>query len=169
MRTVLSSDQLACLSSPASNAVFTALRGLQRASAAEVARKVNRTPATVLYHLHRLEECDLAREVEKRPGKRKPEAVFAPSADRYELPRDDDSRELRVRAVQAGLRQAIRGWEKASESQAGPMHIIRAHLRMKPEDYRRFEEMLNEAARFAVEHEDPGGELLHWSSVVYPD
>lgn len=169
MPTVLSAIQLECLASPACSTVFMVVRAMGRASAAEVANRIGRSPATVTYHLRRLLEAELIRVIEKRAAKRKPEAIYGPTDERYELPAGKEVRALRVKAVQAGLRQAIRGWERASLKGSGSMQVIRAQVRLKPEDQKKLEAMLEAASRFAKENESPDGELHAWTSVIYPD
>ena len=63
----LTASQLKCLASPTCNDVLQALRALGEASAAEVARRVHRSPATIHYHLKCLVECGLVREAYRRP------------------------------------------------------------------------------------------------------
>lgn len=165
----LTPEQLECLASPACSSVFRALRALGRASANEIASKVERSAATVIYHLRRLEDSGLIAVVERRAARRKPEAVYEPASAAFELPEGDEMRDLRVRAVQAGLRHAMRGWEKASRIDSGSMQVIQAQIRLKPDDQAKFEAMIEEASRFAKEHESEEGVLHHWSSVVYPE
>ena len=107
----LTPEQLECLASPACSSVFRALRALGRASANEIASKVERSAATVIYHLRRLEESGLIEIVERRAAKRKPEAIYEPKGWSFELPHGPEVRDLRVRAVQAGLRHAVRDGE----------------------------------------------------------
>ena len=165
----LNEAQLACLASPACSTVFTILRGLGRASASEIATKVGKSAATVIYHLRRLEDAGLIEIVERRAAKRKPEAIYQSVEARYERPPGRESRELKVRAVQASLRLASRGWERASLAESGSMHIIRAQIRLSAEDLRQFESMLEAASKFAIGHEAADGVLHYWTSVVYPD
>ncbi len=165
----LTPEQLECLASPACSSVFRALRALGRASANEIASKVERSAATVIYHLRRLEASGLIIIVERRAAKRKPEAIYEPKGSSFELPHGAEARDLRIRAVQAGLRHAMRGWEKASRLESGSMQVIQAQIRLKPEDQAKFEAMIEEASRFAKAHETEEGVLHHWSSVVYPE
>jgi DNA-binding transcriptional ArsR family regulator len=171
----LSAAQMKCLASPMCNAVVQALRALGQASAAELAKSIGRSPATVHYHLRSLLECSLVREAGRRPTARKPEAVFELAAPRLKFPKvepDSAEGELARRAVAAGLRQVIRGYEKAATDQTGKegmLHVLRAQIRLKRADAERFLEMLEAASRFAEENRTEQGTLLHWSSVVYPD
>lgn len=169
MRATLTPEQLECLASPACSGVFFAVRSLGKATAKEVGAKTNRSPATVLYHLGRLTQTGLVHVVEKRAAVRKPEAVFEATSQRFELPRDAETKRLRVKTVQAGLRQAIRGWERAAEEDAGPAHVITTQCRLSAEDAREFERLIEKAASFVRERESSEGILIHWSSVVYPD
>lgn len=166
---VLTESQLECLASPSCGAVFRSLRAAGQATAAELAVQVERSPATVIYHLRRLEEVGLAEIVERRPAVRKPEAVYRPTDTRFRLPEDQSTKELRIKTVQAGLRHAMRGWERAANAGAPSMHVIQAQLRLRPDDLRRFEAMIEEASRFAIEHEAPDGDLITWSNLIFPN
>lgn len=166
---VLNEEQLACLASPACGTVFRALRALGRGTANELAVKVERSAATVIYHLRRLEEVGLVEIVERRPAVRKPESVYQPTDTRFRLPEDERTRELRIRTVQAGLRYSMRGWERAARTGAKGMHVIQAQLRLRPEDAEQFLRLIEEASKFAIENENPQGDLISWSSLVFPN
>ena len=171
----LNAAQLRCLASPACNDVVRALRSLEQASATELAASVGRSPATVHYHLKCLMDCSLVREAFRRPTARKPEAIYELAATRLKLPQvapDSAEGELARRAIIAGLRQTIRGYERAAIAQTGEerrIQVLRTQLRLKPEDAERFMEMIEAASKFAEEHRSDEGVLLHWSSVVYPE
>lgn len=170
----LSAAQLKCLASPACNDVLQALRAMGQASAREIAGRLNRSPATVHYHMKCLIDCGLVREAFRRPTKRKPEAVFELVSTRLRLPRvapDSEEGVLARQAVAAGLRQVMRGYEKAAASPTvgRPPHVLRAQIRLQPADLERFLEMLEAASRFANEHRVEDAPLMHWSSVVYPE
>jgi len=171
----LTLPQLKCLASPACSAIYAALRALGQASAAEIGRSVGRSPATVHYHVKCLLESGLVREAFRRPTMRKPEAVFEPVTQRLRLPKPDPEtgvNEYARRAVVAGLRQVMRGYERAaretSEDSRG-IHVLRAQLRLKPADLDRFLEMLEAASKCAEENRAEEEPLTHWSSVCYPD
>ena len=171
----LTLPQLKCLASPACNAIYVALRGLGQASAAEIGRSVGRSPATVHYHVKCLLESGLVREAFRRPTTRKPEAVFEPAAQRVRLPKtgpDSGVSEYARRAVVAGLRQVMRGYERAAREtseESGGIHVLRAQLRLKPADLDRFVEMIEAASKFAEANRTEEEAITHWSSICYPD
>lgn len=167
-KVVLSKDQLQCLSSPACSDVFFALRSVGEATAKELSVRLDRTPATVLYHLGRLERAGLARITERRAAVRKPEAVYRPTSDRFDLPADESLRDLKVKTVQSGLRRAIRGWERAAEADAGPMHVIATQARLSESDARELMRMIDAAAEFMRQNQTPDGAVIHWTSTLYP-
>jgi len=164
----LTATQLDLLASPACADAFMAVIGMGKATAKEVAAKVNRTPATALYHLARLEKAGLIFEVEKRPAVKKPEGVYQATSTEYELPKDPETRGHRTRAVVAGLRQVIRGWEKSSEHDLPHRHILRASIRLKEADAQELVRRLEAISEFVKEKQGEEGELLSWASVLYP-
>lgn len=172
---VLTAEQLKCLTSPACNDVVVALRTLEPASATEIASKLDRSPATVLYHLRRLLDCSLVREVGRRPTARKPEAVFALAARRFRLPEPKPGSPEEMyqhQAVLAGLRRVMRGYEKAASAAPSgerSLQVIRAQIRLTPEDTKRFLQMIESASQFAEENRAEEAPILHWSSILYPD
>lgn len=175
MQSVLSADQLRSLGSPACQQVFSALRALKPASAREVAKQIGKSPATAAYHLTELTRVGLVREAGKRPSGRRPETLYEPTADRLSLPKpgtDPLVSSLTRKAVLAGLRHAMHGYERAAEKglgETGLIHIIRASVRLSPEDANRFIDLIAEANRFAAERQAAGGVLIQWSSLVYPE
>ncbi len=172
---VLSARQLECLASPACSDVVEALRTLEPASATEIARKIKRSPATALYHLRRLLECSLIREAGRRPTARRPEVVFALAATRLRLPESAPGSPEEIftrRAVVAGLRRVIRGYERAAAAPPADettFQVIRAQVRLSPENADRFLELIESANRFAEKNRAEGAPVLHWTSVLYPD
>lgn len=164
----LTAEQLDLIASPACADVFTTVIGLGRATAKEVAIKTNRTPATALYHLRRLEEVGLVNIVDRRPAVKKPEAVYQASSREYELPRDAESKSARTRAVVAGFRQLIRGWERASEAEEPYRHILRASVRLSPQDVAEVVRRLEEINDYIKDRQREDGVLLSWTSAIYP-
>lgn len=174
----LNSQQLACLASPIRNQTFMTLRRMGTASARELAEEMGRTPASTHYHVKELLAAGLIREQGRRPTARKPEAIYEPVEKTYQLPNLREQPELASitrRAVTAGLRSTIRGYEaaaaKAQEDQSlrEYMHVIRAAVRLSPDDAQAFMAMIESASKFAREHDTRDGVRLHWSSLVFPD
>ena len=166
---------LKCLASPACNDVVRALRSLGQGTASEVGAAINHSAATAHYHLKQLLKCGLVKEAGKRPSARKPVVVFEIAAKRLKLPRvipGSVESEYARRAVMAGLREVMRGYEKAAKSITPdycPMQILRAEIRLSEQDERIFLELLESASRFANANRIEEGRVLNWSSVVYPN
>lgn len=170
---ILTADQLRALASPARNEVFSRLCSLEQASVGELARSLGRSPESVHYHVKGLLEVGLAREAFKRAGVKKPESVYEPVSRRLRLPRQDEPEiaELSRRAVAAGVRQMLRGFLEASEAAGADrrgFQVIRANLRLKPEDAEEFFRMLNAASEFAREREVADGVRMSWTSMAFP-
>lgn len=166
----LSAEQLRTLASPERGEVFARLCALREASVGDIARSLGKKPEAVHYHVKALVKVGLAKESFKRPGVKKPETVYTPVSTQVRLPMDDrpEIRELRQKAVAAGLRQVLRGYLEASERGAKETHVLRVNVRLAEEDRRAFMEMLEAAAKFAQERRVEEGPRLLWSSVVYP-
>lgn len=173
----LNSQQLTCLASPTRNQVFMSLRKLGRASARELAEDLGRDPELLHYHLKSLLKAGLIRESGRRPTARKPEAVYESTATRYRLPDLDKQPELASitrKAVAAGMRESLRKYLSAAERAEGEpelrsfMHIIRAGVRLSPEDAQEFMRLIESASEFAKDHERKDGVRLQWASLVSP-
>lgn len=166
----LNEAQLTALASPVRNEVFARLCALREASVGDVARSLGRKPEAVHYHMKALVAVGLARESFKRPGVKKPEVVYEPVSVTVRLPKDNrpEIRELRRKAVAAGLRQVVRGYLEASERGGEDLHVLRVNVRLSEEDRREFFERLEAAAKFAQERRVEEGSRLMWSSVVFP-
>ena len=170
----LNVSQLKCLASPACSTVVQALMALHQASATDIARAISRSPATVHYHLNSLLDCSLIREAFRRSTARRPEAVYEFVAGDLKLPAAEPHSvegALTRRAVIAGLRQVMRGYEsaaKAPRTEDAITHVLRAQIRLSAEDAQRFIGMLEAASKFAADNRLDEGALLHWCSILYP-
>jgi predicted ArsR family transcriptional regulator len=166
---VLTAQQLVCLATPASTQAMSCLTSLGRASASQLAKGLNRSPATAIYHLRKLERVGLAKVVATRATGRRPEVVYAPAAERLTLP--DEASEidhLVTRSVLAGLREAMRGFAAAPGRRQ--KHVVRCQMRLTNEDAAHFFAMLEAATQFASARRlERGGVLLAWNSVVFPE
>ena len=179
---VLTAEQLRALASPVRNEVYARLRALGRASAGDLGGELGRSAEAVHYHLRELVRVGLIREAFRRPTQRKPESVFEPTADSVRLPDPRKSpkiAELNRRAVLAGMRMVMRGYDAASRRAArapraaepdGRIHVVRLNVRLAEQDARELFRRIEEIARFADERRAPEGAgiRLHWHSVVYP-
>lgn len=164
--TVLTTEQLRCLASPVRNEVYSTLRSLGRASVREIAESLGRKPASIHYHVGALETAGLIREVDRRAGPRRPEAIFESALAGAQLPNTDNPEisKLVRGAVLARLRQSMRQFERAAIEGRSPRAIVSASLRLKPEDVATFEAMLEAAAQFAIQARSPEGTPILWTS-----
>ena len=171
---VLNEEQLACLASPVRNRVHGTLRELGEASGRQIGEAIGKSPETVHYHLKALERAGLIEESARRPAPKKPESTYRPASLRLTLPSADADpkiRQLMTKAVSAGMRQFVKGYEKSAASEGSParlFNVLRANIQLRSEHMDRFMEMIEEAGRFAVEHRDASGEAVQWLSAVYP-
>lgn len=138
-RTVLTTAQLRCLSSPLRERTFSAIRALARASAGQIAEATGIPLKRLYYHLHALEEAELIRIVETRQGRGKEEAFYEATADRFSLPdvsTDTGVRKVVADNVSAMLRQLARQHAEALDHPelAGLLDILRTSLQLDPAD-----------------------------------
>lgn len=173
----LNAEQLACLASPARNEVLTQLRGMGRGSASEVAKALGKKPEAIHYHLKALVVAGLASVAYRRPAPKKPESVYEPVGTALQLPPPNAGPEIAAlarKAVKAGFAATVRGYLEAAEAAEqdlavrSQMHLIRANLRLSPEDTQTFLKLIETANTFASEHRTEEGTRLVWSSAVYP-
>lgn len=173
----LTAEELACLASPARNEVFMQLRTLGQASIGDVARVMGRKPETVHYHVKALLAAGLVREAFRRPGIKKPEAVYESVGAKYRLPspaKDAQIAGLIRKSVAAGLRQTTRGFLAAAKAaETSPetqklLDVVRLNARLSPEDARELMRRIGEVVKFADEHRQEDGVRLVWSSLLYP-
>lgn len=178
LATFLTAEQLSCLASPVRSETFTVIRSLGEASVREVAESMDRSPEAVQYHVRALLRVGLIVEKFRRPTGHKPESVYAAATASIQLPDLKTTPELAPltrKAVVAGLRQTIRGYQAAAEAaEQNPrvregMSVIRATLRLRPDDAEVFFSLIEKALHFAKANESPDGTRLYWSSIVHPD
>lgn len=174
---VLNADQLRCLASPLRNEVLTRLRVMGQGSARELGDAVGKGTEAVHYHLKQLESVGLVKPLFKRPAPKKPETVYGPVGDRLNLPSvegDPELDQLARNVVLTGMRQVMRGYEKAatkalSDPTVRPNLLVqRTNVKLGTEDLVRFRHMLTELQKFLDEHRDEAGTRVHWHSILYP-
>ncbi len=173
----LTTAQLKCLASPARNEVFAQLRALGEASVRDLGAAVGKSPETVHYHVKELVAANLAKEAYRRPGTKKPEAVYVPVGKRFRLPYPAPNKrvaDLIRKSVVAGFRQTARGYLEAmtrseSESALKPLtHVIRMNARLSPANAKELMDRIEAVVKFADENREEGGIKVAWSSIVYP-
>ena len=155
-----------------------AIRSLGESSVSDAAVATGRSHEAVHFHVRELLKAGLIQIKGRRPTSRRPEAVYTPAAAAYRLPdaeTDPSIAAISRRAVAAGIRQSLRGYLAAAEAAAkhpeetNYVQVIRAAIRLRPDDAETFYSLLKKASDFARAHEAADGERLHWSSLVYPD
>jgi DNA-binding transcriptional ArsR family regulator len=107
---VLDARQTATLLSPGRLEILEALGALDRASARDLAAHLGRSAGAVYHHVRALEAAGLIRSVARRPGPRRPEAIYAVAAERLAVTagrRPGDAAQA-AGALRAVLRQAAR-------------------------------------------------------------
>lgn len=112
---VLSPAQADELVSPPRLEIVEALSALGRASVRDLAAHLGRSTGAVYHHLTALRRAGLVREVARRPGPRRPEAVFALAASTFAVGVGASARSAvqTTRVLQAVLRQASRDAQAA--------------------------------------------------------
>ena len=110
---VLNRRQTGLLISPARLEIVEAFAALGRASARELAAHLRRPPGAVYHHVRVLEQAGLIVEVARRRGPRRPEALYAPVAERLAVAAGSsaDADRQALQTMRAVLRQAGRDVE----------------------------------------------------------
>ena len=171
MRT-LTKEQLRCLASPVRNEVFSAVLNLGEASVKDVAAALAKSPESLHYHFKSLTKAGLIEMLDVRPTERRPEAVYRTVDTQFELPNESDDpeiAELRLGAIEAGLRHSWRHFEKTARSPNGKNLVLKQSLKLKPEDSEVFWKMIEEAARFAREKSCPEGNSTGWTCLFWEE
>lgn len=160
--------QVSCLARPATSRVLSAVRSLGKASAADIAATIGKSPATCQYHLRKLEEVGLVHIDEIRPTARRPEAVYRPNADHWSLPSGDiEVDQAFSRAVSASVREALREFNSAPGH--NQKHVLKRQMRLDHDHVEQFLALLEDAAQFAADHHSETGTVeYHWFSLAYP-
>ena len=153
------------------------LRVLQQASVGDLSRRTGRSPEAVHYHVKALVGAGLAEEAFKRPGVKKPEAVYQALGKDLRLPKPAANPEVASlirKSVEAGFRQTIRGYLRAARkaeldaAQRELMHVIRMNVRLGKRDAKEMKRRIEEIVKFADSRRKEDGIKLVWSSMVFP-
>ena len=175
--TVLTPAQARALASPSRLEIVEAFGAIGRASARELAAHLGRSPGAVYHHIRALEHAGVVREVARRPGPRRPEAVYAPAAGRLAVaagPRLGDQ-QAAVRALKAVLRQAARDADgmfgRGVETLRGRFHGLQLSAALQPADVKRALALLGELEavfRKANRTRSRAGDIFRWTSLFMP-
>ena len=175
---VLNRRQTGTLISPARLEIVEALSALGPASARDLAAHLGRPPGAVYHHVRRLEQAGLIAEVDTRRGPRRPEALYAPVADRLAVAagasRGGDRQALQT--LSAVLRQAGRdveaGFARGPALLRGRFHGAQLSSALTPREVKRVIRLL-EQIEATLRHATraPRGradDIYRWTSVLVP-
>jgi DNA-binding transcriptional ArsR family regulator len=175
---VLNRRQSSILISPARLEILQAFAGLGRASARELAAHLRRPPGAIYHHVRMLEQAGLIGEVDRRAGTRRPEAVYAPVAERLAVPAGASAGGDRqaLRTLRAVLRQAARDVEAAFErggaALKGKFHGVQLSAALSPRDVKRMLALLGQMdtmlRRTTSAPPNSGDVIFRWTSVFVP-
>jgi DNA-binding transcriptional ArsR family regulator len=175
---VLNRRQTSTLISPARLEILEALSARSPASARDLAAHLGRPPGAVYHHVRRLEQAGLCEEVDRRRGPRRPEALYAPVADRMAVAagasRAGDQQALQT--LSAVLRQAGRdveaGFARGPAQLRGRFHGIQLSGALTAREVKRvlglleqIEATLRQATRGP---RGRGDDVYRWTSVFVP-
>jgi DNA-binding transcriptional ArsR family regulator len=177
--TVLTAAQARALASPSRLEIVEAFGALGRASARELAAHLGRSPGAVYHHVRALEYAGILREVARRPGPRRPEAVYAPASAAGRLAVAAGQRvgdqQAAVQALKAVLRQAARDadalFAEGAATLKGRFHGLQLSAALAPADVKRVLALLGELEvvfREANRERSRGGEIFRWTSLFMP-
>jgi DNA-binding transcriptional ArsR family regulator len=175
---VLNRRQTATLLSPARLEIVEAFAALGRASARQLANYLRRPPGAVYHHVRTLEQAGVIVEVARRRGSRRPEAVYAPVAERLAVaagasPQADRQALQTMRAV---LRQAARdveaGFARGPATLRNHSHGAQLSAVLSPREVKRvlahlaeIESTLRRAKRLRHGRD---ADVYRWTSVFVP-
>jgi DNA-binding transcriptional ArsR family regulator len=175
--TVLTPAQARALASPSRLEIVEAFGAIGRASARELAAHLGRSPGAVYHHVRALEHAGIVREVARRPGPRRPEAVYAPAAGRLAVAAGQrlGDQQTAVRALKAVLRQAARDadglFAGGAEPLKGRFHGLQLSAALRPADVTRVLALLGEIEgvfREANRARSRAGDIFRWTSLFMP-
>jgi DNA-binding transcriptional ArsR family regulator len=173
---VLTARQTGLLASPARLEIVEAFGALTRASARELAAHLGRSPGAVYHHVRALEQAGLLREVARRAGTRRPEAVYAAAGGRFAVAAGRAKPAGPAAAtLKAVLRQAARDADRvfAGRIEAkGRFHGLQLSAALLPADVKRVLALLEQVeavVRAANRRRPQAGEAFYrWTSLFMP-
>jgi DNA-binding transcriptional ArsR family regulator len=175
--TVLTTAQARALASPVRLEIVQAFEALARASARELAAHLGRSPGAVYHHIRALEYAGIVREVARRPGPRRPEAVYAPVGERLAVAagREVGDQEAATLALKAALRQATRDvdglFAQGTGTLKGRVHGLQLSGALLPADIKRVLALLGEIEEVfqkANRTRSRAGDIFRWTTLCMP-
>lgn len=136
-------DQRTAVASPLRLEVLGLFVSEDPLSISDMAVLMNRTPGSLYHHVRILEEAGFLKKTGTRPKGKRHEALYLPTASRFEYDTSSGEEDAIVNAVKlmaTGFRMAERDLEAALRSENRPMegsesdfYAFRVHLRASPE------------------------------------
>jgi hypothetical protein len=128
-------EQRQALTSPLRLEILGQFTGPKPLSVRDLAERMGRTPHSIYYHVHLMARIGLLREVGRREGGGRSEALYQPARDTVALHAADPGDGLAIRRTMgAAFRMAERDLEAALESAPGDPRLfgMRGHFRATP-------------------------------------
>ncbi len=173
----LSEAQLRCLVSPVRADLFEALRLAGKASIAELADSMARSPHSLYYHVKMMVKNDLFKVVGTRRVVARDEAVYEVVAPRLGFLRGNQSpvyREQIIKTLRLSLRKAEREHQAAQSAAAAgnlddeEIRMLRLQLRLSGPDAETLRRKLTELGQWARKREKKSGDLYSVTGLVTP-
>lgn len=147
-------EQREALTSPLRLEILGQFTGPAPLSVRDLAERMGRTPHSIYYHVHLMAGSGLLREVGRREGGGRSEALYRPVRETVTLDAADPAAGSAIRrTMAAAFRMAERDLEAALESAVGrpgsdpPLLATRLHFRVTPEGLRKVRHHLEAAIR----------------------
>jgi len=136
-------DQRAALASPLRLEILGLFTHADALAIADMARLMGRTAGSLYHHVGILEEAGFLKRAGTRPKGKRHEALFGPTADRFEVEApagEDEAIDHAVKAMASAFRMSERDLEAALRDRTGRregndrnLFAARLHLRASPE------------------------------------
>ncbi len=174
----LNAEQMDCLISPVRVDVVEALRLAGRASIAELAARLGRSPHSLYHHIRLLESCRLILICGKRRSGSREEAIYTLRSARFALAKnatDPLYRRQAVKTLRLVLRKAEREHQRAQEAvQTGAVagkeiRMLRLTASLNTRDAATLRRKLAELGEWVRQHETTArGRLYSLTGLVTP-
>ena len=128
-------EQRDALTSPLRLEILGQFTGPKPLAVRDLAERMGRTPHSIYYHVHLMTRIGLLREVGRREGGGRSEALYQPTRNEVALDAADPEAGLAIRRTMgAAFRMAERDLEAALESAPGDPRLLgmRGHFRATP-------------------------------------
>ena len=128
-------EQREALTSPLRLEILGQFTGPKPLAVRDLAERMGRTPHSIYYHVHLMTRIGLLREVGRREGGGRSEALYQPARDEVSLDAADPEAGLAIRRTMAtAFRMAERDLEAALESAPDDPRLLgmRGHFRATP-------------------------------------